>query len=137
MATYGQPLRAWIPPPRRREGPARSDEVSIRDRFFIVHIGIGRYCGAGVCLTPEARIDDGLFDVCLVMARSKLKAALQWGAISQGVPTPDVSISQGRRVRVWGPRGFVLHADGEVRTAPTGVLDATVVPGAIRVVTAL
>ena len=30
------------------------------DRYQIVHVGIGRYCGAGVCLTPTARHDDRL-----------------------------------------------------------------------------
>jgi hypothetical protein len=33
-----------------------------------------------------------------------------------------------------GPRGLLLHVDGEIRRVPLGVLEVRLLPGAVRVV---
>jgi len=110
------------------------DGVTTRGLFQIVHVGIGRYCGAGVCLTPEAALDDGRFEVFLLAERPRWRTALDWGRIAAGRQREDAAILRGRRVRVMGPRDLVLHADGEIHRAPRGVLTATLLPGAVRVI---
>ena len=110
------------------------DGVSLAGRFMVVHIGLGRFCGGGVCLTPEALLDDGVLDVCVVAERGKLRGFLQWPRIASGERLEDTAVLKGRRVRVWGPRGMLIHADGEVRRVPTGVVEAALLPGALRVV---
>lgn len=110
------------------------DEVSLQGRFMVVHLGVGRYCGAGIDFAPATRHDDGLLDVVLVAERSKLRAVLEWPRITRGAQREDVAFLRGRRVRVLGPRGLLLHVDGEVRRVPLGVLELRVVPGALRVI---
>lgn len=110
------------------------DGCALSGRFPIVHVGLGRWCGAGVMLAPEARIDNGRFEVFVHGERSKLAMGLAWGRISRGEAREDVATLRGRRVRILGPRGFVLHTDGEVRTATSGAIECTVLPGAVEVI---
>jgi YegS/Rv2252/BmrU family lipid kinase len=109
------------------------DGLTVAGRFLIVHVGLGPYCGAGVELTTEARVDAGRFAVFVLGERSRLQAALEWGRIAEGRLTDDCCTLQGGRARVRGPRGFVVHVDGEIRFAPGGVVDATILPGAVRI----
>lgn len=109
------------------------DDVTLQGRFMLVHLGIGRYCGGGICLTPDARLDDDALHVAVVAERSKLKGFLQWPLMAAGKKLDDMSVLRARRVRVHGPRGMVIHADGEIRTVPTGVLEATLLPRRIEV----
>jgi len=109
------------------------DDVSLQGRFMAVHVAIGSYCGGGVNLTPEASLEDGQFHVCVVAECGKVGGMLKWPRISRGEPTPDVTVLKGKQVSVHGPRDMLLHADGEVRTVPTGVLELTLLPGALRV----
>ena len=109
------------------------DGCAVTGRFPIVHGGLGRWCGAGVCLAPGARIDAGRFEVFVHGERSKLGLALAWGRIARGEAHEDAAVLRGRRVRILGPRGLTLHADGEVRTSAQGVIECTVIPAAIEV----
>jgi YegS/Rv2252/BmrU family lipid kinase len=103
-------------------------------RYQIVHVAIGRYCGAGVCLTPSARHDDGQFEVYLLGQRSKLKTTLQWAWVEKGAPVKDTTWLKGTTIRIVGPPGLLLHADGEIRHAPSGQIDLTLLPGKLQVV---
>ena len=103
------------------------------DRYQIVHVGIGRYCGAGVCLTPTARHDDGRFEVYLLGQRPKWKTVLQWGRVEKGAAVKDATWLQGAAVTISGPPGLLLHADGEIRRAPSGTVTLTLLPGRLRV----
>jgi YegS/Rv2252/BmrU family lipid kinase len=110
------------------------DGVSISGRFMIVHVGLGKYCGGGVCLTPDAALDNGTLDVCVVAERSKLKGFLQWPQLSKGLKLDDVTVLRGARIRIHGPRDMLAHADGEVRRVPTGVLVLTLLPGRLDLI---
>lgn len=110
------------------------DAVSIEGRFVLAHLANGSYCGAGINFAPEARIDDGQLDVVLVTERSKLRTIREWPKLTRGAMREDVAFLRGRHVRVIGPRGLLLHVDGEVRRVPLGVLEARLLPGAVQVV---
>lgn len=109
------------------------DGVTVEGRWMIVQIGIGKYCGGGVCLTPDAKLDNGRMDVCLVAARSKLRGFLQWPRLAKGERLDDMTVLAGKRLRIMGQRGFLMHADGEVRRVPTGVLVVRLIPAGLRV----
>jgi YegS/Rv2252/BmrU family lipid kinase len=110
------------------------DDVTVSGRFLLVHVGSGPCCGAGIRFTPAARHDDGKLDVAIVAERTKLGALLDWPRISRGALHDDVALLQGKRVRIHGPKGFEAHVDGEIRHVPQGVLEITLVPGAVRIV---
>lgn len=43
-----------------------TNEISENERFHTITIANGRYYGAGFCPAPEAKLDDGIIDVCAI-----------------------------------------------------------------------
>ena len=77
-------------------------------------------------LAPDAKPDDGLFDLVLIHANQReaylkfIRAALK-GTLEK---LPDVSILKGRKLEIaW--RGFPLHIDGEVMAGSDWLVDHT------------
>jgi len=52
-------------PPNLR---VESEELTFEEPLMLIEIGIGDRVGGGFRLTPDARPDDGLFDVCAIRA---------------------------------------------------------------------
>jgi diacylglycerol kinase family enzyme len=66
-------------------------------------------------LAPDAKPDDGLFDLVLVHAKQQEKYVKFIKSVLMGTleHLPEVSIQRGRKLEIaW--RGFPLHIDGEV-----------------------
>lgn len=107
-------------------------------RPTIVHINIGRYCGGGVIFTPEAELSDGLLDVLIMKELSRLGCAIAWKGVTtgQGKHMSCVVQVRGKTVRVHGPAGHLLHADGEVRKSVGTELVVRLVPRALTVLAA-
>ncbi len=110
--------------------------VVYKGRPTIVHVNIGRYCGGGVVFTPDAELDDGLFDILILAELTRTECVLRWKAITTGGgrTMEDVALLRGRDVRVRGPAGELLHADGEVRRFVGDEVRARIVPRAVRVI---
>lgn len=122
----------------RRFRPARFD-VSLDDerRSFngmFVAVGNASSYGGGMRIAPAARLDDGVFDVCMVgeMGRATLLAQLPRLFTGGHVRHPAVEVARTRRVRIEADRPFALYADGE----EIGPLPATLTlePSALDVV---
>lgn len=87
--------------------------------------------GGGMMVTPDAELDDGLFDVLIVSPLSRRRFLRVVPRVYRGehLSDPHVEIRRARRVRIEAP--VVGYADGE-RLAPLPI-DAEIVPGALRV----
>jgi diacylglycerol kinase (ATP) len=99
----------------------------------LVAVGNGPQYGGGMRICPDARMDDGLFDVTLVgpLGRTelvRLKPRLRTG---RHVEHPSVRVIRAGSVRLESP-DVIAYADGE-RLAPLPVT-LTCVPSALRVV---
>ncbi len=102
----------------------------------VIHVNLGRYCGGGVIFTPDASLDDGLFDVFIMGELTRIECLLRWKSVTEGGgrTMKDVAILRGKEVKVRGPAGELLHADGEVRRFVGGEVCARVLPRAVRVI---
>ncbi len=49
-----------------------SAEASFTDRFLLIEIGVGPVVGGGFRITPHAKPDDGVFDVCAIRHQTTL-----------------------------------------------------------------
>jgi YegS/Rv2252/BmrU family lipid kinase len=49
-----------------------ADEANFSERLLLVEIGVGPIVGGGFRLTPDAKPDDGLFDVCAIREQTTL-----------------------------------------------------------------
>ncbi len=111
------------------------DEGAQSGRFMIVHVGLCPTTGGGVCLTPEAGLDTGRLHVCTITKRAKLVGLMQWPWISRGKQLSGIKVTSGQRVRVEGEPALLIHVDGELLRVPDGLIEATVLPGELSVLT--
>ena len=109
-----------------------------RVRTLALTLGLGRREG-NFLLTPNALLDDGLFDYLHVGRMSRLRLIQYVPSMIRGhVPKDDPVISSGRcrRMEVRSETPLVVHIDGEFFCVPEeGVceLEAEVLPGCLPV----
>ena len=101
----------YEPPTVRLEGDFGIHEGPI----LLAATGITNRYGGGFQIVPDARIDDGLFDVCIVRPVSaftvlRLLVTLFWGG---HVGHPAVSMHQTRTLKIETDPPMLLYADGE------------------------
>ena len=101
----------YDPPAVRLEG----DFGTYEGPLLLAATGITSRYGGGFQIVPNARIDDGLFDVCIVRPVSsltvlRLLVTLFWGG---HVGHPAVSIHQTRTLKIETDPPILLYADGE------------------------
>nr|WP_153020638.1 lipid kinase YegS [Pseudomonas sp. BMS12] len=82
--------------------------------FLALGIGNGRQAGGGHVLCPQARIDDGLLDICIVPASQDMVGTL--GTLLSGGMLGVESVSVSARLpwlEVETPEGLDINLDGE------------------------
>jgi len=109
------------------------DEGERRGRMHDVVVANGVWHGGGMKLAPDARPDDGAFDVVLIGDVSKLDFLTTAPKIYKGnhVHHPKVEVLRSARVEVDAPEVLPIEVEGE----QVGTTPATfeVVPRALRV----
>jgi len=113
----------------------RVDGDESRLRGMLIAVGNASSYGGGMKVCPDASLEDGLADVCVVEAMWKLRFLATFPKVFKGrhVGHPKVTMLRGAKVEVESSRPFEVYADGE----PMGPLPAsfTVVPRALKVFT--
>lgn len=102
--------------------------------FRLLSITNGSTFGAGMRITPEARLDDGQLDLLTVDAISRLRTAMVFPRIYWGGHLQDRSVAT-RRVTaldIGADEPLVFEADGELYHAQPPIRIA-IRPGALRV----
>ncbi|HEX5247154.1 MAG TPA: diacylglycerol kinase family protein [Gaiellaceae bacterium] len=102
-------------------------------RMHDVIVANGQYHGGAMWLAPEARPDDGLFDVLLIGDVNKLDFATTAPKLYRGthLSHPKVDLVRARVVEVEAAETLPIELDGEqVGTTPARF---EIVPGALRV----
>ncbi len=127
-------LAAW----RERRVIVTVDGRTISDGpMNLVAVANALYCGGGMMLSPEARIDDGKLDVITASGLSRANVVTELSRIHTGghVNNPKVTITQGTIVRIETlmlQDAMPLEADGNVRGATP--VQFQVMPRALRFV---
>lgn len=100
--------------------------------FLALGIGNGRQAGGGHVLCPQARVNDGLLDVCIVPAAVDVVSTL--GTLLSGGINGLQSVALSARLpwlEVEAPEGLDLNLDGEPMESRK--LRFAVMPAALRV----
>lgn len=98
-----------------------------------VTIGNGRYFGGGLVIGPEASLEDGLLDACIIHPAPWWRLAAVLPALRGGrTPERGVTVLRGQRIRIETDRPMEVTTDGDV-TATTPVT-LSVRPRALRVI---
>ena len=117
---------AELPEGLRHDGP-----------LFLCSVGNGHSVGGGFLLTPDARLDDGLLDVCVVRHLPTHRALRLLPRTFSGGHTEAAEVGMGRvpafQIEATAGR-FAVHADGEVLTTSAVSLQTQLRSGALRVI---
>lgn len=121
----------------------RRVQVSVDNQTFadapmnLVAIANNAYAGAGMKLSPEARIDDGKLDVVIASGLSRVNVVRELPRLHSGghVANPKVKITQGSYARIETfaeSDALAIEADGNVRGHTPA--DYRIMPGSLRFV---
>ena len=91
------------------------DGIAQETDVLLVAIANGPYYGGGMRIAPDARLDDGVLDVCVVGDISRLTALAQLPNLYRGthVRHPAVRMATAARIGAEGDRAALVHLDGE------------------------
>jgi len=102
-----------------------------RGRQLLIAIGNGSCAGGGFYLTPQAKLDDQLLDMCAIdnMSLFGILRLIRPVLQARHVGSKGITYFQGRTFSVSAMEPFALHADGEVlatdvRSVDVGIRDA-------------
>jgi diacylglycerol kinase (ATP) len=112
----------------------REDERWKGELVFAAVTNTRSYAG-GMKISPRARVDDGLLDVCIVPRLGLARELASFRRVQEGTHEglPGIVLAQGARVRISSERPLRATLDGEL-TDLTAPLDVKALPGALRVI---
>lgn len=110
------------------------DGRELQTRALLVAVANGRFMGPGSTVAPDARLDDGLFDVRIFRRYSKWELVRHFASIAFGrrAYAPDVLTERSAEVRITSVHPLPVRADAiDLGETPVSF---RVRPGALRVV---
>jgi YegS/Rv2252/BmrU family lipid kinase len=123
-------LRGFRPPVMRVE----IDGEVIERPLTLVTVGNGGRHGGGFWICPDAKIDDGLLDVCACDGLSRLRILRFLPKVMRGTHVGEscVQMRTARRVRIASESPVAVHADGEILAEDARELEIEIEPGRLR-----
>lgn len=120
---------------RCHEAVIRLDGAVVEAETILVAVALGTTYGSMFRLAPEARLDDGVFDVVWSGRVSRGEVLRLVPAVVRGtlLRHRKVHLARAREVEIELPEEVAAHVDGEI-LEPTRVFRSRVLPGALRVV---
>ena len=97
------------------------DDHSFRERVMMVTVANAPFYGGGMKIAPEAIMNDGLLDICIVKEISKLELLQQFPKVFKGthVSHPRIMMKTGHKIKLLSDENRDIFADGEyVGTLP-------------------
>jgi YegS/Rv2252/BmrU family lipid kinase len=113
------------------------DGKVIERRVMLAAVSNGKCLGGAFRLTPDAKPDDGLLDLCIVESISLASAVRVSLKVLRGTHAGHASVTTARGsafdIASEGDDGLLLQLDGELRRIDDQRVRIEVVPGALRV----
>ncbi|HYH06671.1 MAG TPA: diacylglycerol kinase family protein [Thermoanaerobaculia bacterium] len=96
----------------------RTDNGTRDEHIMFAAVGNTRQYGGGIRITPDAVVDDGLLDLCLVhrTTRVQLLKTLPQAYTGAHVRSPFVETGRGREFHFASEQALAVYADGEPLT---------------------
>lgn len=109
------------------------DHGSMTQDITLLTVGNGRCHGGAFRLTPNALIDDGLFDVLIADATPRSNIIKMAPRVMRGTHLQEdgMTLLHSRKVSVSSDEPLIVHADGEVLYTAAQKLELELLPGAL------
>lgn len=103
-------------------------------RALLCAVANAKSYGGGMQVAPDASLDDGLFDICVIQDATKMEFVRAFPSVFRGahVHHPRVVMRRARRVEIWCDRDWPVLVDGELVGTPPITFE--VVPHAVDVI---
>ncbi|HPR18375.1 MAG TPA: diacylglycerol kinase family lipid kinase [Candidatus Cloacimonadota bacterium] len=94
------------------------DNCVLNQPFLLCSVGNGFSTGGGFYLTPEARVNDGLLDICFIEALSRFEIIqlLPQAIKGKHLKYPQVTVHQSKSVQIKCDKVLPIYFDGELPT---------------------
>lgn len=117
---------------RAPELTAQADEWGHSRKTLAIFVSIGCFLGSGMRIAPQAKVDDGLFEVTVVENMSSLQIIMHIPRLLFGslAHSAKVQVVQAAQVSLTGDT--YIHADGELLGHPPASF--RVISGAMKVI---
>ncbi|MBL4936671.1 diacylglycerol kinase family lipid kinase [Clostridium sp. YIM B02515] len=92
------------------------DNRKFNMKALLVAVANGRYYGGGINVTPEAKIDDGIFNVCNIEEVSKPRILVLFPKVIKGTHSKikEVHFQNGKKIKLVSPKIISFNIDGEI-----------------------
>jgi len=112
-----------------------NDQIIVND-YFLMTIANGVSLGGGFYLTPDAKLDDGLLDLCLIQNMPKVSIIINLLKVYSGKhkDDPRVDIVHTKEIQIRSEKGFAVHADGELMSLNMQELNIKILPKIVDLV---
>lgn len=99
-----------------REAQIEIDGKVYHRKLWLIVVANGQYFGGGMKISPDAVIDDGLFDICMVNSMSRLEILRFLPKVFTGAHKthPALEVIRGRNIKIDFKTPTKVQADGEV-----------------------
>ncbi|MHB8066082.1 MAG: diacylglycerol/lipid kinase family protein, partial [Ruminiclostridium sp.] len=110
------------------------DGKKLELKLLLAAVANGKYYGGGIIPTPDAKIDDGLFDICLVTEMSRIQILRLFPKYVKGLHAQlkQVSFYRGKKISIQSEEDLCLNIDGEILTAQVMIFE--ILENAIKVI---
>jgi diacylglycerol kinase family enzyme len=110
------------------------DRPVLTRRVRTIAVANGAYFGGGMFVAPQARVDDGIFEVVAIGDIGRLKGVVSLPMLYRGTHgrLDEVEFAQGRRIEIDSEGPIGLEADGELAGTTPAVFE--IVRGALQVI---
>jgi YegS/Rv2252/BmrU family lipid kinase len=124
-------LRHYQAPPMQ----VTFDGQVVQHRMLLTTVGNGRCHGGGFWVTPDARLDDGLFDVCICTAMRLDEIVRHVPKVLRGTHTKlkQVRMAHATHVVIESEEPVPVHVDGEILGVALRQVEIALKPGALNV----
>lgn len=112
------------------------NDVQREENFYLITIGNGISLGGGFKLTPNAILDDGLFDLTIIRNLKKLEVLQNLLGVFSGkhIYLEQVTTGRASKISLYSDEGFAAHVDGELLSLSLNSLEVELLPKALKVV---
>jgi len=113
----------------------RHDGETLHTTITLISVSNGRSEGGAFLLAPDAKINDGLFDVVVAQGLSRLGILALVPRVLRGshLGCPGIIDFKTDRLLIESEAGLPVHADGEIRYTDAKRLDIEILPQRLTV----
>jgi YegS/Rv2252/BmrU family lipid kinase len=110
------------------------DGRKIETNVFSMNVGNGRYCGGGMRQTPDARPDDGIFDVTIINGIGKLEIIKNLKILYDGTILSHPKIEGYKCKNIMVTSDLTIYAECDGESLGHTPLEFTMIPSGINIV---